>query len=176
MSDLGNETFDFTILNHVIEHVANPIAVIGELFRVTRIGGRVIIGAPDKDYTFDKPRHVTPYSHLLEEFEQGTTEVTDEHYLDFLRAVHPEMLGGDAAMTRRSLDQVRSRREHAHVWTSAGFREFLEASFETLEIRAVCEYESMGAQNRFEHFSVWKKLPGPRHGRPGATPSNHEPL
>ena len=62
---LSDNTFDFVILNHVIEHVANPINAIKEIFRVTR--GLVVISAPDKHFTFDKQRQLTPFDHLMTE-------------------------------------------------------------------------------------------------------------
>ena len=34
LTPFADDGFDFVILNHVIEHVANPIAVVGEVFRV----------------------------------------------------------------------------------------------------------------------------------------------
>src|SRR5882757_6716858 len=43
---------DFVVLSHVIEHVANPTRVIGEIFRVLRPAGRALIAAPDKRFTF----------------------------------------------------------------------------------------------------------------------------
>ena len=59
LSNIPGGTYDFVILNHVIEHVANPIKVVDELFRIVAPGGLVVISAPDKDFTFDKSRALT---------------------------------------------------------------------------------------------------------------------
>src|SRR5690349_14168158 len=48
-------------MNHVIEHVANPIKVLEEMFRVVKSGGYVVITAPDKDYSIDRPRSLTNF-------------------------------------------------------------------------------------------------------------------
>ena len=157
LSTFDENTFDFVILNHVIEHVANPINVIEELFRITLDGGFVIISAPDKNYTFDKNRLLTPFSHLLEESGNNVTEVTDEHYIDFLRGVHPEVFHRSQEEIRRSIDNVKRRREHAHVWNSETFKEFLVMSLDMLNIKAACLFESTGEENHVEYFSVWKK-------------------
>ncbi len=151
-----DEKFDFIILNHVIEHLANPIKAISELFRVVKTGGYVVIGCPDKNYTFDKKRKITPFKHLLSEYKEGVTEVTDEHYVDFLEGVHPEVFEN----SERYLDamkNVRNRKEHAHVWTSDSFADFMKESLNVLHISAECVFISTGKENNFEYFSIWQK-------------------
>jgi SAM-dependent methyltransferase len=157
LGQFSDDSCDFAILNHVIEHLANPVAAIAELFRVVRSGGKVVLSAPDKDYTFDRPREITPFSHVLTDYRAGTTEICDEHYLDFLYAVKPDARDENAAQIRSHLESLRRRREHAHVWDSAAFSDFLEQSFALLEINAKQMFETTGAINRFEHFSVWLK-------------------
>lgn len=159
LSVISDEHFDFVILNHVIEHVANPIHLIGELFRVVRPNGHVVIACPDKLYTFDKNRQLTPFSHLLEEYCSGVSEVTDDHYLDFLRGVHPEILATPPEQIKIHIQSVRDRREHAHVWDSHSFRDFLDKSLSHLNARASCVYEVNGVETGIEYFSVWEKIP-----------------
>jgi len=149
--------FDFVVCNHVIEHIANPIRLVAELFRVLKRNGKIVISAPDKHYTFDKERTLTPYSHLLKEYEEGITEVTDEHYLDFLRGVFPGTLN-DPLQKQQALDHVRKRREHAHVWTSESFRFFLQTTICILKVPATCIFESLSYDNQEEYFGVWSKL------------------
>jgi len=74
--------YDFAIINHVIEHVANPLSVLEQLFEVVRPGGKLIVSAPDKEYTFDKPRDLTSFEHLRDEYKNGVSDVDDDHYLD----------------------------------------------------------------------------------------------
>ena len=149
--------FDFVILNHVIEHVANPIKVVRDLFRVVRVGGVVIISAPDKHYTFDVKRENTSFEHLWNEYELDITEVTDEHYLDFLQGVHPEIIADCSdADIKHHIENVRCRREHAHVWDSISFQHFLSECISRLSISAECIYESYAKENSQEYFSVWK--------------------
>lgn len=157
LSAIPADSFDFVILSHVIEHVANPIRLVKEIFRVVKPGGHVVIACPDKLYTFDKDRELTSFSHLLEEYHLGVSEVTDDHYLDFLQGVHPEIMALPPEQITSHLHAVRSRREHAHVWDSLSFREFLDRSLELLGVRAVCSYEIVGAETQIEHFSIWEK-------------------
>lgn len=152
-----SNSMDFVILSHVIEHVANPIAVLDELFRVCKPAGHVVIAAPDKDYTFDKPRQLTPFTHLLEEYQQQVTTVSDAHYLDFLKAVHPEVFSRPAEQFARDLAGVKARREHAHVWNSASFASFMREALGLLKIMATAEVELLGTQTGHEYFALWRK-------------------
>ncbi|MCC7426599.1 MAG: class I SAM-dependent methyltransferase [Alphaproteobacteria bacterium] len=60
-------TIDFLMMNHVIEHIAEPLALLAECRRVLRPGGGLYLRTPDilrvghqfwDDYT-----HVRPYTH-----------------------------------------------------------------------------------------------------------------
>jgi len=151
------ERFNFVILNHVIEHVANPIKVVEELFRVTKPGGHVIISAPDKNFTFDKKRALTSFAHLQEEYENNVTVVTDAHYIDFLQGVHPEILELAPEKVQIHINSIKNRREHAHVWNSQSFSGFILNAFELLQLKATCVFSTLGNNNKMEYFSVWKK-------------------
>ena len=157
LSIFEDKRFDFVILNHVIEHVANPIKVVSELFRIVKYDGYVVISAPDKNFTFDKDRALTPFAHLMEEYENNTTTVTDEHYIDFLKAVHPQVFQHSGDKLHVHINNVRKRREHAHVWDSRTFDEFMLNTLKLLQLRATCMFVSLGNENQFEYFSVWKK-------------------
>lgn len=150
--------FDFVILNHVIEHVANPIKVVEELFRVTKPRGRIVLSAPDKDFTFDRPRALTPFEHLVEEYRNNIKEITDEHYADFIRAFESNFDNLPPEVQAKKLEKVRQRREHAHVWDSQSFGVFLRDTLTLLNIDAEELMVSTGESNYFEYFSVWLKI------------------
>jgi SAM-dependent methyltransferase len=154
-----DQQFDFVILCHVIEHVANPINVIGELFRIVKPGGHVVIACPDKRYTFDKDRDLTSFMHLVLEYHQQVDTVTDEHYRDYLAGAHPHILELPESDIAIHLASVRNRREHAHVWDSNSFRAFLVATLSMFNENASCIYESFAYDNQFEYFGVWRREP-----------------
>jgi SAM-dependent methyltransferase len=146
---------DFAIACHVIEHVANPGRLIAEMVRVLRPGGRLVIAAPDRDYTFDRARPVTPIATLHHYFVEGRPPVGPQDYRDIIDHVHPELARAPAAEIDAALRQYHRRREHLSVWTAAGFREFLVAAFGWCGVEMIPEYESLSAENRFEYFGVW---------------------
>ena len=63
---LPDNSEDFVISSHVIEHFFDPIKTIEEWLRVVRPGGYIFIVAPHKERTFDKNRPRTPLQELLD--------------------------------------------------------------------------------------------------------------
>ncbi len=151
--------FDFVVCNHVIEHVANPVRLVRDLFHLVRPGGHVVLTVPDKNYTFDHERPLTTLDHLWADYTAGVTANDDSHYLDFIRHVTPHVLAESTANQARHVELSRERREHAHVWDSTTFAAFLAATFARLNLPTAPRYLSLGRDNRLEYFSVWQKLP-----------------
>jgi len=61
-----DNTLDYVLTSHVIEHFFDPVKALREWHRVIKPGGYIFIIAPHKDRTFDKPREVTPVAELLD--------------------------------------------------------------------------------------------------------------
>jgi SAM-dependent methyltransferase len=64
-------TFDLVILNHVLEHVTNPLGLLRQLSRACRVGGFLLVGVPrfdtlpihrDYAYVINGRAHVTAYT------------------------------------------------------------------------------------------------------------------
>ncbi|HEY5551004.1 MAG TPA: class I SAM-dependent methyltransferase [Opitutaceae bacterium] len=157
LAAFGGRSLDFVVCNHVLEHVANPVRVVGELFRVLKPGGHAVIAIPDKDYTFDRAREPTGWEHLLSDHRQGVVENDDSHYLDFLRKVAPHVFEEPGRNIAHEIERARARREHAHVWTTATFREFMGQALRLLKVRADPVFERTGMETQIEYFSVWRK-------------------
>jgi SAM-dependent methyltransferase len=122
---------DFIIANHFLEHCQDPIGTIGNHLRKLRPGGVLFYTVPDKRYTFDFRRPLTPLSHMIEDHEQGPARSRREHYddaalltPDFEPGTTPEEFGRWAADHARELEAEASS-IHMHVWTQAGFLELI---------------------------------------------------
>jgi SAM-dependent methyltransferase len=159
--------FDFVVVNHVLEHLANPVKAIRDVFRICRDGGAVVIAIPDKDYTFDRERELTSWAHLWSDYVNDTRVVADDHFEGFLRSAAPHVFAEPPEHLDIHIRLSRNRREHAHVWTSASFERFLRACLASLKIGATPRYVSTAAANQIEYFSVWEKAGGGRPGEPG---------
>ena len=147
-------SLDFVIANHVIEHVASPIAMIEDVTAILKEGGHFVISAPDKRFSFDRKRPLTTFSHLESEYLQGIDHVDDKHYLDFLKYVAKHVFKEPDRDIKGDIAFARSRREHAHVWDSDTFRDFLSCCQSTIEVYYETIYESAGDENGIEYFAV----------------------
>lgn len=154
--ELTNRRFDFIIANHVIEHVANPIKTIENIWAGLQDGGYLILSIPDKNYTFDKDRSLTSYEHLLAEYYLDVHEVSNDHYIEALQYIHPQVFDNRLSLLT-ALNNFRLRSEHAHVWDSCSFKEHLNRIIQEHQLNALILIESTGEWNHFEYFAVIKK-------------------
>lgn len=129
LSVLGDQSQDFVIASHVLEHLPEPLGILADIHRVLRPGGVALILLPDRRRTFDKKRVPTPLQHLVDEFEAGVTEVDDAHVLEFLDNAHgasyTEIPSGSPDETAAFLEWHRLRSVHVHCWHEGEFVEVL---------------------------------------------------
>ena len=72
-----DNTLDYVLTSHVIEHFFDPVKALREWHRVIKPGGYIFIIAPHMDRTFDKRREVTPVAELLD---RSTGRLTISNY------------------------------------------------------------------------------------------------
>lgn len=78
-----DDTFDFVIASHVLEHFYDPIDTLGEWLRVVKPYGIVFVIFPHKDRTFDKDKPRTTFAELKQRHEQPPEkkpEAKDDHH------------------------------------------------------------------------------------------------
>lgn len=71
---LPDESQDFIVSSHVIEHFPNPIKALIEWDRLVKPGGIIFMIVPHKERTFDKGKEKTPLEHLIEDFKNNNTK------------------------------------------------------------------------------------------------------
>lgn len=118
MAGVADRSQDFVILGHVVEHVANPLRLISESYRVLAVGGVLLLLAPNRHRTFDQGREPTPLEHVVDEYRSGITKVDDAHVRSFL--THTGELKPGLGQ-RRQLRYHRRRSVHAHCWDESEF-------------------------------------------------------
>jgi len=138
LSEIASGKYDFILASHVLEHVANPLKALSEWIRVTKTAGYLLIILPHKQYTFDWRRPVTKLEHLVDDFACGVGE-DDLTHLDEILTLHdlardPDV-DGPEAFKQRSLNNVRNRGLHQHVFDTALAVQMLDYS--GLQILAV---------------------------------------
>jgi len=126
LETIGSASQDFVIANHVFEHMENPIAALENWVRVLRPGGFLFMAIPDKRFTFDVDRPVTPIPHLLEEYHDPLKSEANRrgHYEDWIRLVEHQT--GDIEKRLAFLLSCEYS-IHFHCWTSHALTELIDA-------------------------------------------------
>ena len=132
LSTISDQSQDFVIASHVLEHMESPLLALTNWMRVLRTGGMLYLAVPHRDHTFDRGRPVTPFSHLLDDLRNGPGTSRASHYLEWLRLV-----GGRSeaeAQERLPLVMGKSTSIHFHVWDTTAFFELLQRSRQELRL------------------------------------------
>jgi SAM-dependent methyltransferase len=133
---IDNDSLDFVISAHVIEHLRNPIGSIVNAIRILKVGGIHILVVPDMRYTFDRNRPETTVDHVLTDFADGGASTLRDSYEEHLRYVHPYLTGEtypEADIQRYADENVKNWRAfdcHFHAWSQDGFEKLLSAAKE----------------------------------------------
>lgn len=138
LKPISDESQDFVIASHVLEHVADPLGQLAEMHRVLRPGGTVLVLLPDRRATFDAGREATPLAHLVDHYEAQVTEVDDQHIIEFVRHLASTGQGADfdslpPDAQRKEIELQRRRSIHAHCWEEDEFLEVLLYAIEQLD-------------------------------------------
>lgn len=117
---LQNESYDFVLSSHVVEHMGNPLKALYEWKRVLKNHGLLLLCAPDKDKTFDHKRPTTSLDHLIEDYRKRTDEHDSSHLPEILELHDLSMdpgAGTREEFVERSRRNYENRCLHHHVFT-----------------------------------------------------------
>lgn len=125
LENIPDNSQDFVIANHFLEHCQNPILALQNMMRVVRHGHFVYIALPDKRYLYiDIDRPITKFEHIEEDYLKGPESSKKSHFEDWVTYV----------------DKIQNKKEkeakvaalismdysiHFHVWTQNEIMEFL---------------------------------------------------
>lgn len=119
---------DFVIANHVIEHMADPIAALDTWHRVLRPGGRLFLAVPDRECTFDRSRPATSLDHLVLDHEAPDPARDYEAFREFAREALARQVGLCAIEASDALAERMWGAQfsiHYHCWNEAEFERLL---------------------------------------------------
>jgi predicted SAM-dependent methyltransferase len=124
LSTVADVSQDFVIANHFFEHCQDPVQTVRNLLRVLRVGGILYFAIPDKRYTFDVERPVTPFKHIVRDHEEGPAWSKEEHFREWVRYV--DAITDPAAAEERYRALVAQDYSiHFHVWTQDDLLELI---------------------------------------------------
>ena len=182
LSTVADESVDFIVANHFLEHCEDPIRTIGTHLGKLRPGGVLFYAVPDKRYTFDWQRPRTPLSHVVADHELGADRSRSEHYLEWVRLVD-----GSGADLADEQDVIAKAAEleasgysiHFHVWEQADLLELMlhcHERFGSFEIEAVRirSLENIVVLRKHGHLAA-AALPAAPPAAPPAVPPDAQP-
>lgn len=156
LRSVPDESVDFVVANHFIEHCQDPIGTLYQHLRVVRPNGVLYIAIPDKRRTFDKTRPVTALEHVIRDHAEGPEWSRADHYDEWAREVSrvlnhipDELIEQEAEDLERNDYSI-----HFHVWTSIAWFELLTyvARTQPLDLLAC-------VQNQHEFITLLRKEP-----------------
>lgn len=118
---IENESYEFVVSSHVIEHLSNPIKSVMEMKRVLKTNGFIIMVAPHKETTFDRKRPTTTSEHLINDFKTNIKEGDishlnmDEIVANYDYDLDPGISGKEEFIERTGQNNI-NRALHQHVF------------------------------------------------------------
>lgn len=121
LAGVEDESADFLVANHFLEHTEDPIGTLASHLRVLRPGGVAFYAVPDKRHTFDVRRPVTPVEHVARDHREGPEGSRAAHYEEWARLV------ADAPVPVAEAQRLQGAGAsiHFHVWTPDAFADLL---------------------------------------------------
>ena len=131
---IANDSYDFVVASHVLEHVANPLRALQEWKRIVKPSGTILVVVPHRAGMFDHRRPFTTFDHVKADFESNVTEMDLTHLSEILELHDLELdppAGSPAQFRERCLRNFSTRAMHHHVFSS----ELLVEMFSSLQMQ-----------------------------------------
>lgn len=152
LSTVPDNSQDFVIANHFIEHCMNPILTIENHLRVLKTEGVLFMAVPDPRYTFDHDRAVTKLEHLVDDYVRGGEVSRHQHFEEWV-VVMDRLIGSAAKARVKELEEI-DYSIHFHVWTPWEFVELLTYCKRQLEFPIALEVVE---KNHYEFIVILRK-------------------
>ncbi|WP_224032204.1 class I SAM-dependent methyltransferase [Paraburkholderia caribensis] len=124
LSGILDESLDFVVACHVIEHTRDPIGAIAGAYRKLKPGGTIALVIPDMTRTFDRDRELTPLNHLLEDYRDPSRQRDIAHFEEFFAVAQPVPQPDYERVWRQNWEDAYPI--HYHTWTYESFSEMIQ--------------------------------------------------
>ena len=139
LKEIADNSYDFVLSCHSLEHMANPIKALVEWKRIIKDNSNVLLILPHKDNTFDRNRPITHINHLINDLENNTLENDETHFQEVL-SLHDLSLDAGIkdmeALRLRTSGNYDNRCVHHHVFNTPMVAQMVDyAGFKICEIQ-----------------------------------------
>jgi SAM-dependent methyltransferase len=146
LATFPDQSVDFVIANHVLEHLEDPVKALTNMVRVLRTEGILFLSLPDRLESWDRLRPRTTVEHVLRDHREGPQVSRQEHYEEWARYIE-----GAADVPARAAEfAAEDARHHFHVWSLPDMLELVRA----LDLPAELE---LGQRNTHEFNVVLRR-------------------
>jgi SAM-dependent methyltransferase len=132
LTHIAEDSQDFVIANHFLEHCPDPIQSLQTILRVLRQNGILYLAVPDKRNTFDLCRPQTTYTALKNAYVSGQRSGTAELFYEWAHLVSG--LPPEEAKKRAVELMAEDYSIHYNVWSTTGLLSFLMAAREDFQM------------------------------------------
>jgi SAM-dependent methyltransferase len=121
---IPDQTLDFVISAHVIEHLPDALGSIRNSLRTLKTGGIFFLAIPDKRLTSDQKRSVTSLSHLIDDERDGGIATMLDAYREWATLCHEwGFVPTEQQIEEQAQAWLIQRADlHFHVWDDQSFR------------------------------------------------------
>ena len=119
LENVKNNSYDFLLSCHSLEHIANPLKALKRWSEVLKTSGTIVLVLPDKNHTFDINRPYTTFEHLLQDYQNNVSETDSTHFEEVIKLhesgkdPNPQIPG---EFTKRVESNYAIRSVHHHVF------------------------------------------------------------
>lgn len=153
LTTIADESQDFIVANHFLEHCQNPILTLRQHARVLKPGGILFLAVPDRRLNFDARRPNTPLDHLWRDYRDGPAWSRAAHYREWVEFV--ENVAEPARIEQRAAELMQQNYSiHFHVWDHAALLEFFISAQRALPLPLEVE---LSVKHRAEIISILRK-------------------
>jgi SAM-dependent methyltransferase len=129
LRSVADESVDFVIANHFVEHCEDPIGALEQHCRVLRPGGILYVALPDRRrQELDRGRDPVPISHHVRDHLEGPGWSRERHYEEWVRAADiPLGLVAPGDVDSAVTEHLRRHTAiHFHAWSRDEFLALIE--------------------------------------------------
>jgi len=124
LASFADQSLDFVVANHFLEHCEDTIGALQNMLRVLRPGGILFLAVPDKRFTFETERPTTTLEHIIADHRQGPARSRELHYQEWVDVFKKECPPQEKDKEKKRLMALRYSINFT-TWTTASCADFV---------------------------------------------------